>query len=274
MKKQTENFTTEEELRNDTEILKLKLEVEKGAVIHMPEGPQLPAEIENAWFNHIYNYERLCKEAGYTTVYEMIGSPEFRRLSEIPAEEVRKTLEQLLEQMDSKGVKLTYEEDCYPSATLYTFVTEELFQHEVCRYRGPEGDGHTVFCYEEFHPNHNSDLHRYTMEFIYQIFDDKNWNPKFLQYTHEKQIILNGKELSLEEYSNCILKFKDKFPYFLFSEPKIDEIIFDLDTSKGKVSGTVEMLNEPVPYVLHFYLSYGMWAVSGLEMELVSNQLK
>ncbi len=269
MKEQIEEFTAEEKLRNDTEILKLKLEIEKGAIIGFPEGaPRLPADIENAWYNHIYNYERLCKEAGYTTVYDFIGSPGYRKISEIPLEEINNALDKLLEYMQNKGIKFAYEEDCYPASTLYSFVTEELFDHEICRYQGPEG-GCTVFCYEEFYPNHERDIFRYSMEFIFQLFDNRTWNPKFVEYTHEKEVLLNGEICSLEEYSNRIFSFKEKFPAFLFSEPKIGQIIFDIESSKGKAEGTIEMLSDPIPFVIHFYYSYGMWAISGFELELI-----
>jgi hypothetical protein len=271
MNQEQENFTPEEQLRNETEILKLKLEVENGAIIHMPEDSTLPAEVENEWFNHVYNYERLCREAGYTTVYDFIGKPEFKDLAEIPTEEVSETLEQLLKYMYVRGVELNFEYECYPAATLYKFVTDELFNQKVCRYRGPGERGHSVFCYEEFYPNHERDIFQNTMDFLYQLFADKDWNPAFLKFTHEELITLNGTELSSEKYSDCILRFKEAYPTFLFTEPKIDKVNFDLETGKGIANGTIEMPSKIIPYVIHFTFSY-IWSISGLELELVETR--
>src|ERR1700743_3679126 len=106
MNQEQEDFTAEEKLRNETEILKLKLEIESGAIIHIPEGSVLPAQMENDWFNHIYNYERLCKEAGYTSVYDFIGQPDFKAVTEIPSEELDEALAKLLKYMYEKGIDL------------------------------------------------------------------------------------------------------------------------------------------------------------------------
>ena len=273
MNNEQEDFTPEEQLRNETEILKLKLEVENNAIIYTPEGSVLPAELEHKWFKHIYDYERLCKEAGYTTVYDFIGKPDYINVAEIPADELRETLEQLLKYMSEKGVELDFEYGCYAPSTLYTFIIDELFQQEVCRYRGENDEGRYMFSYEEFHPNHQRDIFHYTMDFLHQLFGDKNWEPTFLKFTHEDSVTLNGKTLSLEKYSERIFNFKELYPSFLFSEPKIDDINFDLETKKTTATGTIEMPSKIVPYVIHFVFSYDLWTIAGLELELITEDV-
>ena len=54
MENENPEFTPEEELKADNELLKIKLELEHGM---QHSDSNLPPEIENQWLNNIYNYE-------------------------------------------------------------------------------------------------------------------------------------------------------------------------------------------------------------------------
>ena len=58
-------------------------------------------------------------------------------------------------------------EGSYDPRTIYQFITEELFDYETDDMQFP---GLTQnFTYEEFHPNHQLDIQRRTMDFF------ENW---------------------------------------------------------------------------------------------------
>ncbi len=268
MNQNTEEFSPEEVLKNEIELMKLKLEVEHGAIIGS-ETNTIPPEIELEWYKHIMHYEKMCKEHGFSTVYEMIGSPSYRHHAELSTEETSKALVQLMELMHEKGVLLSFLVEGYAPEVIYQFITEELFQKEVCRYRGPSANGHVVFCYEDFHPNHTYDLEEATRNLWNDVFDEELWQLEFLKYTYEKTMVLNHKEMTLEEYYKKILAFKSQYPHFLFSgEKKIDMIHFNLNTKKASVKGSLEMNAVKIPFTVFFEYNF-IWTIAGLEMDLI-----
>jgi hypothetical protein len=268
MKKTPNNSTPEENLKNETELLKQKLEVENHAVIHLSDELKLPPHMEYEWFKRIYNYEKHCKESGYTTVYNFIGSPDFKKLSEIPPEKEEEHLNDLLEKLYTSGIDLCYDENGYPAKTLYKFITEELFQEKVCLYPGPGDGGHYLFCYEDFHPNHKQDILREAEEHTEEILGNSCYS-QFLHSIPNHWIILNGEQLSPKEYSYRIDRFKENYPRFLFSEIEIREVEFDLETGKAKAKGAVTIPKKSLPFVIHFVFSHSFWILSEVELELL-----
>jgi hypothetical protein len=253
MNQNAEDFSPEEKIKNEIELMKLKLEVEYGAITHTSETHAIPPEIELEWYNHINNYEKLCKEAGYTTVYDLIGSPSYQDYSDLLPEERNAKLQHLLDFMREKGIVLDFLDSCYSSEVLYRFITEELFLEQVCRYNGPSGEeGFRVFCYEEFHPNHDYDLFVATENLLNEVFGEKKWQTEFLKYTHESLIELNHKKLNVEDYSKRIIDFKEQYPSFLFTEKKIETIQFDLEAKKANAKGTIQMNKEWIPFTVLF----------------------
>lgn len=268
MNQNSETSSHEEKIRQEIETLKQKLVTQSGALIGHSPHLTLPPEVELAWYNHIYNYEQLCKEAGYTTVYEFVGKPGWKNVSEIPPEALQAELDALLDLLYDRGVELSYFEDCYPPEKIYRFVTEELFAQQICRYRGPEGDAISMFSYEEFYPNHEFDLTNATQDWLESIFGEREWHPEWIHFSHEKNIVLNHQYHSEQEYSDKVLLFKEKYPAFLFTGKKIDLIEFDMDIDKAMVKGTVETKQETLPFTLYFQFDI-LWMITHVEMELI-----
>lgn len=268
MNQQSENFSHEEKIKQEIEVLKQKLVKESGAVIgNSPHNP-LPPEVELAWYNHIYNYEQLCKEAGYTTVYEFTGKPEYKKISEIAPADMQSALDSLLELLYDRGVELSYFEDCYPAEKIYRFIIEELFAEQICLYRGPGGNAISMFCYEEFHPNHEYDLTSATEDWMDSIFGDRKWHPEWIHFSHEKNIVLNHRYHTEQDYSNKVLLFKEKYPTFLFTDKKIESLEFDMDINKAMVKGYVQTNQATLPFTLYFQFEY-LWLITHVEMELI-----
>lgn len=262
---QTEDFTPEEKIKNEIELLKLKLEIENGAFTYTISDKPIPPEIELAWYHNIIHYEQMCKEAGYTTVYEMIGSPAFKKHTGLNEKETSTALQNLIDLMLEKGIEFAFINGCYPASVLYRFVTEELFQQQVCRYTG---QGHHVFCYEDFYPNHEFDLFDSTQDLLEELFGEAEWKPELLNHTHQKTIRLNGEKMELCAYSKKILAFKSVYPSFLFSKKETETIHFDLETKKAEVKGFIETNTSMIPFTFYFEYDY-YWRITGIEMALL-----
>ncbi|HVD99021.1 MAG TPA: hypothetical protein VNB90_12515 [Cytophagaceae bacterium] len=269
MTQQTETFTPEEAIKNEIELLKLKLEVEHGAVIQAPAEGLMPPEMELAWYNHIVNYEQMCKEAGYTTVRELIGNPAYPPCETLKPEEVANKLNALLDHMYKHGVCFEFMQHEYTPETIYRFVTEELFKEEVCRYRGPGGEGHAVFTYEDFHPNHSYELQSSTEEIMEYLVGENNGDSRWMEFTHEEWILLNQQRFTLHDYAEKIREFKSQYPPFLFGERKIEQIQFDLETKEGKVGGKVQMKEYSIPFTFYFRYDF-LWWIHGMDFGLIS----
>jgi len=273
MNNNQQNFSEDEKLKNELELVKLKLEVESGAIIQLSKNDKIPTKTELAWFNHIYHYEKMCKDAGYSKIFEVIGSPLYFSEHVLPNSQVGIEFNRLMELLNKNGIDLSFLEDTYDERILYKFITEELFLEEISLYRGPEGDSFSCFSYEEFHPNHTHDLKTNTLEFLSQVFSESEWNYEFLKYTHESEMLLNSKQVSLKEYYNCINRFKKHYPAYLFSNLQIKTVEFDLETSKAEVKGIVTMTQRTLPYTIRFNFSYSLWVIAEVEMALFSEEL-
>lgn len=266
MAKETEGLTPEENLRAETEILKLKLETEGGAKIYNVDDIKLPPEVENEWYNHIYNYESLCKEAGNASVYEFIEKPDYKKIEELHPEEIENALYYLLNYMYEKGVALDFDEEDYTAETIYKFVTEELFVQEVNCYKAP--GAYKMFDYEDFYPNHEKNLKRYSNEYLDTLFGKAKWHPEFLHFTHEEEVNFNGAQLLLNDYSNKIIELQLNRFNFLVSKWQIEEVHFNLEEAIGSVKGNYYMTGKGRQnFSIAFKYSYDMWTISGVTLK-------
>src|SRR5580704_5412580 len=127
---ENETPKTEDELRAENEVLKLKLELEHG--MQDSSDSNLPADVENAWLNNVYSFEQQWKDAKRITVYDLIGKPPYKNINELKKGEIKTELDRLFEVMNASGVKLDMICE-YTDKEIYKFITEELFAHETDR---------------------------------------------------------------------------------------------------------------------------------------------
>ncbi|MBI3483398.1 MAG: hypothetical protein HY015_10600 [Bacteroidetes bacterium] len=254
----------DDELKSENALLKLKLELEHGMTQSDTSG--LDAEIENQWLNNIYNFEQQFKQAKKIKVYDAIGRPVFKKLEYLNIKEIPRALKELKSVMAKKGVAL----DCccpYGDALIYKFITEELFDHEMDDISF-EGMVHH-FSYEEFHPNHEYDLRRYTEEFIENLLSRK-WNPEFNASLFHNTVAFKGKEYDDRAISEIVLAFQ-KDRTFQFETIEIIHVSFDVEKKEGKVKGQLvyHVYSRQVSRVhqgefeLNFIYDFGYWYLSG-----------
>ena len=216
----------------------------------------LPAEMENEFLNQIMAFENASENAKTITVYEFIQKPVFKPVHEIADNEISEELNKLLEYLN--GYQICLDTLCeVDDRELYRFITEELFMEDKSDMHIPGMISH--YTYEEFHPNHEYDLRRYTIDFISSFLDK---NSDF--YTHE----LSSEAPCLEWLNH----FRASFSAFEIIAVEIISISFDIDNAVAKVdfdcdfNASVEGENDVFKFngkgALNFEYKWDFWYIN------------
>ena len=221
---------SEDELKSENALLKLKLELEHG--MKMGESSDEPSpQMENEWLKNVYEFEQQFKNAKRITVYDKIGRPVFKKHDELSREEISKEMNRLLDLMGEKEISL----DCiceYDDSVIYRFITEELFEHEMDDMNVPGMVCH--FTYEEFHPNHDYDLRRHSKDFVEKLLG-KKWNDEFDAYVLNTSVLFAGKEYDRPGISSIIAAFREAHSGFKIKELNIEQVNFNLEQKHADV---------------------------------------
>jgi hypothetical protein len=266
MEEDKNELTPEEKIRQENDLLKLKMMAEQGAKFFEGSETELSPTIENQWLNYIQNFEELHKNAKKISVYKLIGEPAFEAEEDLDDASITNKLNELLEYMGEHGVCLDYM-DGYDDRVIYKFIVDELFSYEMDDVRMDGMVSH--FIYEEFYPNHNHDLTQHTEEFIYQLLKSE-WN-EFASHTLCKELRQNGQaKVSEETFVEKIKLFQAAWKNFEVTKEEIISVDFSLE--KGKASVLIDLAysafshdGEEVPFAgnasLGFAHQYGYWYI-------------
>ena len=231
-----ENFSDkpDENLRIENEILKLKLQAERGALFG-GNMYDLPPEIESEFLKNVQQFEGLFEKAKMITIYECIGKPTYKSVDELKNEEIEAELKSLVELMHSKNIILDVLSE-YEHSVIYRFITEELFLEQIRDMQFP-GYIHN-FIYEEFHPNHTIDIERTAQDFLNHWFE-KNFDENSTEFAN--QLITAGGEILPREkvitkLHNCLNSYQ-RFTNIKFSGT---DTSFEWDDKEGKGLGHAE----------------------------------
>jgi hypothetical protein len=225
-----DEITSEDELKAENELLRLKLEMEHGMPPH--DSSNLSPELENEWLSHIYDFENAFKNAGRIKVYDFIGSPSFVKAEELLPGQITLELERLTGIMTENNLVLDFAVD-YDDMLIYKFITEELFDHEIDNMRVKGMNTH--FIYEEFHPNHDYDLRRNGLDFIDHLLG-REWKEEFYKYVFADTAVFRDNEYDSHGISNIILAFQEAYQSFEIEEANITDVSFNMDDETGIVS--------------------------------------
>jgi hypothetical protein len=231
----------EENRKLENEILKLSLQAQYGDAFQMGSMGDLPSEIENEFLKNIIAYEEAHQNVEYIKVYERLGKPEYKKAAELTDEQISLELAYINNLMMEKKVVLDVLSK-YDDRTIYTFITEELFEHETEANAGVIPGMVTHFTYEEFHPNHKYDINDRAMEFLSDWFEQK-----FSGYSWElgdSFILSNGTILTKEDVLNKIKLVFQSYKKFTNYQFAINNISFQLNdevaTGMGHAEGGVK----------------------------------
>ncbi len=258
-----------EHLKIENEILRIKMQAQHGDAFFMSESTAMPPEIENEFLKNIIAFEENYANAEYTTVYQRIGSPTYQKITELQPHEVENALTQIISIMEAEGVFLDICDGPYPHEIIYTFITEELFTHEIEKI--PFFDNGSHFIYEEFHPNNPAEIEKNTHDFI------AHWMQKeFTDYSSELAVeCINkaGKQVTRAELFAKMDLFFDSFIAFTNEEYSINDIHVEpvnvnegLGHAEGNISYNAELENGEIitykgPFKLYMNQENKYWSI-------------
>lgn len=114
----------------ENDILKLKLKAQFGKSFQMVPSDDLPPEIENEFLKNVLAFEDKHQHAKYTKVYERLSNPVYKKANELSDKEISEELTRIEEIMEKNNMTLDVLAE-YDDRIIYTFLTEELFEHET-----------------------------------------------------------------------------------------------------------------------------------------------
>lgn len=259
----------QENLRIENELLKIKLKAQFGEAFQMGTGEGMPPEIENRFLKNVLLFEEAHMNAAYTTVYNRIGKPAYRPAGELTREEMKQAADELLALMNEHQIQLDFCDGPYDDETIYRFITEEFFEHEIEK---EAVDGmNTCFIYEEFHPDHKADIEKRAHEFLQGLFT-ASFNEYSIELSDEC-ITADGQQLTREELLKKMQLYFDAFQGFsndVWTRPYVEFELKEDGSGMGFAEGMCkydaaldnkETLHFEGPFKIYLSLKYGMWQV-------------
>jgi hypothetical protein len=131
MENETQLPMSDDELRAENEVLRLKLEVDHGM---KDFGIQLTPEAENQWLKSVYEFEEMIKIAGEVSIFDLINKPIIKPWYVLKDDALTTELKRILDLLDQNGIGLT-KMDEYDDAIFYRIITEELLPMKFSEFR-------------------------------------------------------------------------------------------------------------------------------------------
>lgn len=223
------------------------------------EGKKLDPSIENQFLNNIEEFDKAFENCKQISVYNFIGKPKFRKIKDIPKNEVEKELLKITGILNENNISLDYLYDV-DNNEIYRFITEELFKHKIddVRIKGMM----SCFTYEEFHPNHRYDIERYCDELIHDLFDPDD--------PHFEYSIIDAKK----GFKERLESFRNSFSGFTINDYKV--ISVDFNKKRGEAVFYLDFIAEidkstkPLHYSgegkVGFVYKYGFYYASWVQL--------
>ena len=259
-----------ENLRLENEILRIRIKTELGGEYENDE--KLPPELENEFLKNILAFEHRYSKIKMIKIADLLGNPVFKKSNEMDDEAIAvqyKELEALLAHKNIV-VEFTRQRD---ERFKYRFITEELFGHET---DDMEVEGITkYFNYEEFHPDHETEIRDYAIKFLADWFLRKTDAAKW--YLDDQFMQPDGKAFTKDEMLSSFKKVFAAYTAFEDSGYAMGDVHYDLNTSatavnegmgfaEGMVKYTAVLENgekKPVegPFKFYFSRTFGRWRI-------------
>jgi hypothetical protein len=269
---QEEKFSDDprENLRIENELMKIKLKAQYGDAFQMDSSEALPPDVENQFLKNILAFEESYGKGDFVTVYDRIGKPGYKSAEEMEAAELKESVKQLLELLNQHQINLDFSDGPYDDATVYSFITEELFNQEV--EKDPLDGMIMGYIYEEFHPNHKAAIERRTHQFLKEWFTRSFADNEFM--LSQDIITADGIQMQRNELLDKLRLFFDAFKNFAADAYTIDNTSFELQPEDERGMGFAEgmlkydaeidnseMIHFEGPYKLYMQMEYNEWSV-------------
>lgn len=211
----------DERLRLENDILRMKLRAEFGTDLRLTSD--LSPRVQHAVLQHVYRLEAITRMKGSKiSIYQKIGSPPFIPVEELSDLRVVIELERLMKWLRQHHIMLEVLAE-YDPKTIYRFITKELFLLEIDDF--PEKGWYIHFCYEQFHPNDDHALRKYTTLFIEDIMSKdvhEQFNPLYHEMLDRQDEIITGNEAY-----HRIQQFSENFSSFSLRSLQLNAVNFD-----------------------------------------------
>lgn len=225
----------EENLRIENELLKLRLQAERGA--HFLETDrEIPAEIEAQFLRHVMAFEDAWEHGNEHTVRAALDYPVFTPAEVLRPEEMEKLNQELISRLAEKGIQIDFLGQ-YPPETVYTFLTTEFLEVPAMKILAP--GFRQCFIYEDYHPNHELDIRQAVGLFLQHWFERS-----FNEYSIEFDSLLrspDGNPVSRKELAQKLAHCLDSYLDFTNRVEGPLQIQFDWneteDTGTGQATG-------------------------------------
>ncbi|MBS1515399.1 MAG: hypothetical protein JSS63_10220 [Bacteroidetes bacterium] len=107
------------------------------------------------FMNEVMKFEKEHSNSKVVTVHKKIGSPKFKKLSELKKDKIQEEYKRIMLLLDEHNIIVHFHND-YPVSEKYRFVTEEIFKEAVEEDKKNK-NSHISFIYEDFHPEMDDD---------------------------------------------------------------------------------------------------------------------
>jgi hypothetical protein len=227
-KRNTRKKKSPDELSTENELLKLKMMAELGG--NFVGSDDIPPEVENQFLKQISKFHKLHETSKTTTIYKLIGEPEYNHVHDLNDKEVKRELKRLMSLMNKHGVALDVLAPT-PDREIYRFVVEELFKQETeeIKLKG----WISQYIYEDFHPNAEHDVRNVAHFIILSIF--AKGAPFFADYFSENMKDSIGLSTDAEELKEKIEAFQSQFYNVKLIEYDVTSLVFNEDNSVATV---------------------------------------
>ena len=256
---------SDENLRMENELLRLKLKAELGGDSH--SSGNLDPALENEFLKQVMAFENNYASSKRVKVFDLLGKPDFKRADELAHDQISHELEKVTDLLSKKNIEINFS-GTYDDRTKYAFIVEELFDHETDDFAMMGMTTH--FDYEEFHPNHKLDIENRAKEFLTgwfeQTLDERSW-------CFDNTFILpDRRTLSKHDVAEKLKKIFDSYDLFTDCDYKIVGINFQLQDEGGigHAEGLVryrailensEQIEFKGPFKLYLSSTYGWWSI-------------
>jgi hypothetical protein len=216
----------EDDLSAENEFLRLKLLAEHNSETNSTGN--LDPKIENEFLKHIVDFENIYKNSKRVKIFDLLGKPNFKPANDLNDNALNLSLVELISLLAKNNIKVDFS-GTYSNRIKYSFIIEELFDEETDDIRLPGMITH--FSYEEFHPDHRSDIKERTLEFLSGWFklsiEENNW------YLDNNFILPDKRTISKKQVVERLKHVFSRFKTFKDNNFSINDISFEFDQGNG-----------------------------------------
>lgn len=246
---------SEDSLKFENEFRKLKLSAETGAEFY-GESDNLTPSGESQFIDYIEAFNKAEEANEWKKVKGILSNPAFPSPSDLKPDELAEQLERAFDLLKENNISLDVLYDV-SKPEIYRFIVEDLLEEEISIIDLPGMI--TCFTYEDFYPNDEEDLRRYTQEFMDMLIKAEF---EFMDHALHKSLSFRNQQLSEKAFISQMMELVVDVN-LLGSDYQTAEIAISPDQASVEVS--VSTKSDTTLVTVYFVHDNGYWYISGLD---------